>query len=198
MRKYLILILLFFLKSSFSFSQSELNKFRYIDSSLLQANATYIIGSYYAMDFELSYMTCLKIDNINYKPDRVSCRGQYMKSFIVEEDSKEFFGVKSLGVRFNNNYNFVLAYRLSRQNNQTIADISAFYIEDGVPYNFPNRFAKYSISGRKIIPEPYKDGTNNFLLKFQLGEGNYLIMKDYTRFYKLKLDGYLCELEIRD
>lgn len=166
---------------SFLFSQKGTGKYQFIDNELSDKSKTYLAGQmYYSMGFDLAYKTAKYINDASNKPDVVSCGDNILESFIYR-DEKELKNVITLGMKLNENYNFLLSINpFTSSPVGSSAEISLFYIQDGMLYNYPNKNSETSLSAKIVRLEPYKDGTNNYLQKISFGDGGYLIMKDYS------------------
>jgi len=192
-----ILLILYFL----SFSQKGEGKYQYMDLNLPDASKTYKAGSTICMiGFDLIYTVSTNMNDANYKPNAVRCGTNTLKSFINRDDNN-VKDVVTLGMKLNSNYNLILSFCPYSSTSSTIgkyAEISVFYIEDGMIYNYPNKNSENSLSGKTIKYESYKDGTNNYLQKLSFGDGGYLIIKDSFDLYAIKLNEFDCEFKIKD
>lgn len=181
-------------------AQSGKGKFRYIDEKLSENSKTYSAGEvHFMMGFELNWKIANKMDNQSNKVNLVFCKekGDTLNSYLFR-DEKGFDYVTTLGIMLAKNYNLILAYKPIFNSTDNIGEISIFYEEDGVLYNYPNKDSKNSISAKTYKLEEFKDGTNNYLKKVTFENGSYLVLKDNFYFYALKLAGVDCEFKIDD
>ena len=188
----------FFFFCTLLFSQKGVGKYKYIDIRLGEISKTYLAGEFYASGFDVMYETALAINDANNKTNLVSCRNKILNSFLIRDNNETLKNTTTLGIRFEENYSFILSYKPLLASNEQSAEVSLFYLEDGVIFNYPNKNSETSISGKIIQLEPFKNGTNNFLQKISFANGGYLIVKDYFFFYAIKLNEFDCELMIKD
>ena len=181
-------------------AQSGKGKFRYTDDKLSESNKTYSAGEFhFSMGFELNWGIANKMANQSNKVNIVFCKEKddTLNSYLFR-DEKEFEYVTTLGIMLAKNYNLILTHKPVFNTDEHKAEISIFYEEDGILYNYPNKDAKNSISAKTYKLEDYKDGTNNYLQKITFENGSYLILKDEFYLYALKLAGVDCEFKIDD
>lgn len=181
-------------------AQTGTGKFKYVDDELSNTSKTYSAAEFhFSIGFELNWKLAYTKSNQNNKINLVICpaKDDTLNSYIFR-DEQEFKYVTTLGIMLAKNYNLILAYKPVFDNDNTKTEVSIFYEEDGILYNYPNKYSKNSISGKIYTREKFSDGTNNYLQKIALEDGSFLILKNDFYLYALKLKGVDCIFKIDD
>jgi hypothetical protein len=197
--KSLILILFVFNAVNVN-AQSGRGKYKYTDDELSHKSKTYSAGEYhFSLGFQLNWDFANQMANQSNKVNLVFCREKddTLNSYLFR-DEKVFENVTTLGIMLAKNYNLILTCKPIFNTSDNKAEVSIFYEQDGILYNYPNKDAKNSISGKTYTLVEYKDGTNNYLQKITFENGSYLILKEDFSLYALKLAGIDCEFKIDD
>jgi hypothetical protein len=198
MRALLLILLIFYF--NYTNGQTGKGKFKYVDDNLQKNSKTYGASIFYfATGFEFSWTAANALADQNRKINIVSCKGKNLniQSYLYR-DEKNSKDVTTLGIMLGSNYNFILSYKRIFNSDDPKVEISMFYEEDGVLYNYPNKEARTSISGKIYELENYKNGTNNYLQKVIFENGSYLVLKDEIFLYGLKLSEFDCDFIIND
>lgn len=172
-------------------------KYSYTDDYLSNNSDTYKEGLVqFTMTFDVNHYLAEGINIKGNRADIVTLNGKPVSSYIYTNKNSN---IVSLWIKYFNNFDFLICFNPVPKNAIKIgetAEISVFSIQDGILFNYPDK--EYNtFSGVTVKLMPFSDGTNNYLNKIDLGNGEYIVIKDNFDLYSIKLNGANTEFKIK-